>query len=197
MKKLNYLILPVLIGFSAIVTGCSTTSQGVTVGSDVQLGEPIKQYKTYNWATNIDNIPTDKVFVGANGVYVFNNVSTRSQVKEAIQYELSARGFDMNASDPDMVVNYVIFEQEGELRTYNGYQVINGIDSVRTEENVARTPVKPGTLLITITSGETGGVVWQGYASGILSADLIKDPAKIKSAVQQIFNEFNYKAFKG
>ena len=95
----------------------------------------------------------------------------------------------------DLLINYIIYEGEGELTTYNGYQVVRGMDSVRTEDNVARVTVKPGTLLVTITGGNNEGVVWQGYASGILSQSMIKDPAKIKSAVQQIFNEFDYKAF--
>ena len=195
MKILNYLILSVIIGLSAIITGCTATSPGVIVGSDFKLGEPIKQFDTYGWAADIDSIPTDNVIIGPSGVLVFNNVSTRSQVKDAIQYELSARGFNMDANNPDMLINYIIFEGEGELTTYNGYQVVRGMDSVRTEDNVARVTVKPGTLLVTITGGNNEGVVWQGYASGILSQSMIKDPAKIKSAVQQIFNEFDYKAF--
>lgn len=195
MKALNRLFLVVVIGFSAVITGCTATSPAVTVGSDVKLGEPIKQFRTYTWASNIDSIPNNTVFVGANGVYVFNNMSTRGQIKDAIQYELSARGFKMDSDSPDMIINYMVFEREAELRTYNGYQVVNGLDSVRTEDNVARVTVQPGTLFVTISGAKNEGVVWQGYASGILSSDIIKDPAKIKTAVQQIFNEFDYKAF--
>ncbi|MEJ6981284.1 DUF4136 domain-containing protein [Pedobacter sp. P351] len=195
MKTLNNLILTAIISLSAMFTGCTATSPRVIVGSDFKLGEPIKQFKTYSWSSSIDNIPTNEVFIGPHGVYIFNNVSTRSQIKDAIQYELSGRGFKMDSSNPDMIVNYLVFEKEGELRTYNGYQVVNGLDSVRTEDNVARVTVKPGTLYITISGAKNEDVVWQGYASGILSSRLIKDPAKVKAAVQQIFKEFKYKAF--
>ena len=198
MKTLNYVISTLAIGFGLTIGGCATTSNspGVVVGSDFKLGEPIKQFKTFTWATSIDNIPTDQIFIGPGGVHVFNNLSTRSQIKEAIQYELTARGFKNDSSNPDMVINYMIFEQEGQLRTYNGYQVVNGLDSVRTEDNATSVTVEPGTLFVTISGAADQGVLWQGYASGILSEDMVKDPAKIKSAVQRIFNEFDYKAFQ-
>lgn len=184
-----------MVCLGAAISGCTTTSPGVIVGSDVKLGEPIKQFDTYNWAATIDQIPTDKVLIGPNGVYVYNNQSTRSQIKDAIQYELSARGFKRDTASPDMIINYIVFEQEAELRTYNGYQIVGGLDTVRTPDNVTTTLVKPGTLFITMNGTNGEGVVWQGYASGILSPALVKDPAKIKSAVQQVFNEFDYKAF--
>ena len=68
MKILNYLILSVIIGLSAIITGCTATSPGVIVGSDFKLGEPIKQFDTYGWAADIDSIPTDNVIIGPSGV---------------------------------------------------------------------------------------------------------------------------------
>lgn len=184
-----------MVCLGTAIAGCTTISPGVVVGSDVKLGEPIKQFDTYTWAATIDQIPTDKVLIGPGGVYVYNNESTRSQIKDAIQYELSARGFKQSSASADMIINYTIFEQEAELRTYNGYQVVSGLDTVRTPDNVTTTTVKPGTLFISITGTNGEGVVWQGYASGILTPSLIKDPAKIKSAVQQVFNEFDYKAF--
>lgn len=195
MKTTNRFILTLTIAVSTILTACTSTSPSVVVGSDFKLGEPISKFKTYNWVTSKDNIPKNQVFIGPGGVYIFNNPSTRSQINEAIEYELSARGFKKDTAKPDMLINYLIFEQEGELKTFNGYHLINGVDSVRTEDNVSSVKVKPGTLFVSINGGASNGVVWQGYASGILSPRGIKDPAKIKAAVQQIFNEFKYKAF--
>lgn len=189
MKKLIVLFLSAFIGLGTV--------NAQTVGSDIKLGEPIKKFKTYAWSTEINNIPSDKVFVGPNGIFVFNNESTKSKIKNSIKYELSAKGFTMSPTNPDMYVNFIVFEQEGKLRTYNGYQTVSGgLDSVRTEDNVEMVSVKPGTLFITILGGNNEGVVWQGYASGILSSESVKDDAKVKAAVAAIFNEFDYKAFK-
>lgn len=194
MKTRTNLILSIFLFLGITFTGCTASSPQVIVGSDSKLGEPIRQFKTYSWTADVDNIPTNQIFIGPNGVYVFNNTSTRNQIKEAVQYELSARGFKIDTTNPDMLLNYVIFEQEGDLKTFNGYQVVNGLDSIRTPENVSTVTVKPGTLLITAVGTESGNVVWQGYASGILSPSSVKDPAKVKSSVQQIFNKFDYKA---
>lgn len=189
MKNLIVLFLSAFVGLG--------TLNAQTVGSDIKLGEPIKKFKTYAWASEINQIPSDKVFIGPNGVFVFNNETSKSKIKNSIQYELAARGFKMDATKPDMLINFIVFEQEGQLRTYNGYQtVMGGLDSVRTEDNIEMVTVKPGTLFITIIGNKNEGVVWQGYASGILSAESVKDDAKVKAAVAAIFNEFGYKAFK-
>lgn len=191
MKKLFLcLCLPLLLNLS-----CATRPP-VKVGSDIQLGAPIKNFSTFDWVNDIDEIPSDEVFVGPNGVLVYNNETARSRIKQALRYELTAKGFEMDESDPDMVVNFIVFEQKGQLRTYNGYQVVGG-DSLRTEESPEIVTVKPGTLLITILGGHGEGVVWQGYASGILTPKSVKSDAKIKHAVERIMDKFDYKAFNG
>ncbi len=172
-------------------------AQGVVkVGSDIKLGEPIKHFQTFSWVGDIDEIPSDKVFVGPDGVLVFNNETARNRIKQAIIHELTTKGFKMEETKPDMLVNFVVFEQKGKLRTYQGYQVVGG-DSLRTKESVQMTTVNPGTLLITMLGGHNEGVVWQGYASGILTPASAKSDAKIKLAVERIMDKFDYKAFKG
>lgn len=190
MKKLMFvLFLPLLLSFD------QGSAQAVAkVGSDIQLGEPIRQFNTFSWVKDIDEIPSDKVLVGQGGVLVYNNESARNRIKQAIAHELTAKGFKRVEADPDMVVNFIVFEQKGRLRTYQGYQVVGG-DSVRTKESVDRTRVKPGTLLITMLGGHDEGVVWQGYASGILTPASVKKDAKIKLAVEKIMDKFDYKAF--
>lgn len=191
MRKLILcLFLPLMLNLS-----CATRPP-VKVGSDIKLGTPIKNYSTFSWVSDIDKIPSDEVFVGPNGVLVFNNETARSKIKDAIKYELTAKGFKMEESDPDMLVNFIVFEQKGQLRTYNGYQIVGG-DSLRTEESPETVTVKPGTLLITILGGHDEGIVWQGYASGILTPKSVKSDAKIKAAVERIMDKFDYRAFNG
>jgi len=171
------------------------SSAQTKVGADKSLQVSLNDYSTYGWTTNIDQIPSDQIFVGPNGVYVFNNESVRSKIKSAIEYELSAKGFKKEQANPDLLVVFLVTEQPATLTTYNGYQVVNGgLDTVRTPENVEKTQVDAGTLLINIIDAKTSKVAWQGYASGVLKPDMINDNSKVRQAVSSIFEEFKFKA---
>jgi hypothetical protein len=186
MKKIICLISFLLI-FAA--------ARAQKVSADHALNSSIKNYKTYSWVASIDKIPDDQLFVGPNGVLIYNNESARKMIKDAIQYELDARGYKKQESNADMLVDFEVLEQPGRLRTYNGYQVVSlGADTVRTPENVQWTDVKAGTLLINLTDGKSGDMVWQGFASGILNPDIIKSQSKVRQAVSSIFRKFKYKA---
>ena len=172
-------------------------SQQVEVGADKSFNASVSDYQTYAWSKQIDKIPNDAVFVGPNGVLVFNNESTRKNIKDAIEYQLDAKGYKQDNSNPDMIVLFEVLEQPANLTTYNGYKMYNnGLDSTRTPENVEQTKVNPGTLLINIVDAKTSKVAWQGYASGILKPDMVNDEAKIRQAVASMFDQFKYTARK-
>lgn len=167
------------------------------VGASSALGSSLNNYDSYSWTNDIDQIPADKVFLGANGIVVYNNNSTRSMIKDAIMYELDANGYHQQYYDYDMLIQFLVTEQPGELITMEGYHVINGgLDTVRTEDHIETVAIEPGTLLINITDAETNKMLWQGYASGILKADMINSESKVREAVSSIFDEFDYKAKK-
>lgn len=170
-------------------------AQQVEVGSDKSFEAPMGEYKTYAWSKQIDKIPGDAVFVGPNGVMIFNNESSRKRIKDAIEYQLDAKGYKQDNSNPDMIVLYDVLEQPTTLTTYNGYKMYNyGMDSTRTPENVEQTDVTEGTLLINVVDAKTSKVAWQAYASGILKPDMMNDEGKIRHAVASMFDEFEYRA---
>lgn len=172
-----------------------TTVKAQKVGADADLNTSLKKFKTYAWSKNINQIPSDKIFVGPNGVLVFNNESTRSKIKEAIQFELDARGYKRDPVHPDFIVTFSVTEQPADITTYNGYVTINGgLDKVRTPEDVQKTHLDAGTVLIDFIDAKTSKQVWQGYASGILKPDMINDQSKVRQAVASIFSKYRYKA---
>lgn len=189
-KTLLFLVVGLLFGFTS-------KAQQVQAGGDNSFTAPIKNYKTYAWSNQINQIPKSAIFVGPNGVLIFNNESTRSKIKDAIQFELQAKGYKQSNNNPDMIVLFRVLEQPTTLTTFNGYQLYdNGLDSTRTPDNVQQTKVDAGTLLINIVDAKTSKVAWQGYASGILKPDMANDQAKIRQAVASIFNQFKYTAAK-
>ena len=187
MKK-TILILVCLVS-------CVFSNAQVKVGADKSFKTSLNNYKTYAWSANIDQIPQDEIFIGSNGVYVFNNETTRSKIKAAIEYELNAKGYVKDESNPDLLILFKVTEQPGSLRTYNGYEMINnGLDSTRTPDNIENTDIAAGTLIINLLDAKSSMVAWQGYASGILKPDMVNDEVKVREAVSSIFKEFNFNA---
>lgn len=76
------------------------------------------------------------------------------------------------------------------MRTYSGYEIVNmGLDTVRTDDNISYTNFEEGTLLINFTDSNTNKMIWQGFASGILDPDKIKDQSAVREAVSSIFQK--------
>ncbi len=191
MKKVLFMMSGLLI-FMVLLQGCSATKKAPVVGKNTDISADFKSIKTYSWTTDIDNIPKDQIFVGPNGVYIFNNESGRKMIKDAMQYELDLRGYTMDKNNPDMLISFLVLEQPGSLRTTNGYVTVASGEKVRTEDNVSSTDVKPGTLIINFIDAKSNTAIWQGFASGILQADQMRDESKVRQAVSSVFSEFKY-----
>ena len=188
MKKIILFILSGLFCFAV-------KSQNVVVGADNSFTTSLNDYSTYAWSKTIDQIPSDEIYVNPSGVYVFNNESVRSKIKDAIEFELSAKGYKKSEINPDMLVLFSVTERPGSLRTYKGYQMVaNGLDSVRTPQDVQTTKIDAGTLIINIIDSKSGAVAWQGFASGILKPEMLTDESQVRQAVASVFSKFDFKA---
>jgi len=186
-KAISY--LSVLLMFAFFMQACSSSKMPIA-GKNKSPNADFKDIKTYAWTSDIDNIPTDKVLIGSNGVFIFNYESSRKMIKEAIQYELSAKGYRMVETNPDMLLSFIVLEQPASLRTTQGYVTVLSGEKVRTEDNVSYTDVNPGTLIINMN--KTDKQIWQGFVSGILKADEMNDQSKVRNAVSTVFKQFSY-----
>ncbi len=184
--------------FVSIFFAACGPSEIQTIGKNVDPDvTKLEEVKTFSWTTNIDKIPNEKVFLTADGLYVYNNESTRKKIKDAIKYELQARGYKMRkVNDAGMLVSFLVLEQADSLRTTQGYVMLDG-EPVISEEDVSWTPVEPGTLIISLVDKKSEKMVWQGFASGIIKPADINDEAKIRQAVSSIFSKFRYDALNG
>lgn len=181
----------------AVTLGCCifAEAQQVKVGADKSFKQSINGLKTFAWSSEINRIPNSAMFITPNGVYVFNNESTRERIKKAIKFELNAKGFTENESHPDMLVIFRINEQPGTLHTFKGYEMYDeGFDSTRTPQNKETVKIKSGTLIINILDAKSDAVAWQGYASGILKPDMVNNDVKVREAVSAIFKHFKFHA---
>lgn len=192
MKKISILSAVVLL--LAVAVSCGPTNTQ-TIGKNVDPDvTKLNNVETYAWIGDADKIPESQVFVSPTGVFVFNNESDRKTIKDAIEYELGARGYEQNSTGlAGMLVSFYVTERADTLRSTNGYVSIYG-EPVITEDDVEMTPVQPGTLIINIVENESNEMVWQGFASGILKPEYVNDENKIKEAVSSIFERFAYDA---
>jgi hypothetical protein len=185
----------VIAGLLALMAGCGTSNQSM-IGQNVTPGiTNLEDVKTYAWISDIDEIPDVRMFRTLNGTFYFNNESARKKIKDAVEYELNARGYKMpNASgEPGMLVSFYVSEQGGTLRKTNGYVNIRG-EVVIPSENVEEVAIEPGTLIVNVIDNKTKKMVWQGFASGIIKPEELNDRLKIRQAVSSIFSKFDYDA---
>ncbi|TDB58682.1 DUF4136 domain-containing protein [Arundinibacter roseus] len=186
------------------VAVCTTPlmAQDYRVTSDKDLGAPFDSYKTYSWAKQVRT---------ANSLaYAINDAILKAKIQDAIDHEMAARGYKMKTNNPDLLVNYRIFEEPVEMTGYEGYfrdseywgtdEVTNNrlgmlprSTSTGINDNTTDYYFDAGTLLVQIVDAKKGVVVWQGYASGVLDGDkkFDRDPTHVAKAANMIFDEYD------
>jgi hypothetical protein len=100
-----------------------------------------------------------------------------------------------NPDQADLIVNFRVFDQPVKLKGNQGYgdsywgnHQFNSITETEVE-------VEAGTLLVSLADRESGKVVWQGFASGLIDNNaFVKDEGKISEAVNLIFEDYNQRA---
>lgn len=90
--------------------------------------------------------------------------NSKMAVKAAILHEMISRGYELDNSEPDLLVAYQIFDEKGEVTGFTDDQQTGtagtGIQQQETFE------VDAGTLMITLTDAESGEMVSRGFLSG-------------------------------
>ncbi len=188
----NIMKLCFLSFVTVFFVGCAPS--GLQVGSDQRSADEIADFSTYDWVSDVEEIPGNRIYVGSEGVLVFNNNSTRKTIKEAIESQLAAKGFTRERNDPDMLVNFKVLEEDTQLRTYTreGYSYVGEGPIGR---DVQMVDVEAGTLLLNFINADTGIQVWQGFASGALEESDLKDENKFKEKVGAIIDQFDFSTF--
>ena len=86
----------VLFGTGMLIS-CTPASMSVLVDYDKEA--PFNQYQTYYWSDNfeMENGITDNP--------IFYNSLNKKRIKKAIKEEMEKRGFRMEKSEPDLLIN--------------------------------------------------------------------------------------------
>jgi hypothetical protein len=173
----------------AVMTSAWAQNKGITVESDQVLNTDFSKYKTFSFASMIDS----DLEVG---FYFLNDLIMKSQIREAVRDELLGLGYKFDRENPDLIVNFRVFEKPTTLKGYEGYGTSYwGGAKYRQISDSRSYDVKAGTILINFADTKTSQVVWQGFASGLIDNNkFIKDEGKIREAVNMIMDEYGHRA---
>ena len=103
------------------------------------------------------------------GLYFLNDLTMKAMVRDAVKGELMGMGYELQSSNPDLIINFRVFDEPVTLKGYDGYGTSYwGDERYREAEDTTSYNVDAGTLLISMADRENGKVVWQGFASGLI-----------------------------
>ena len=178
-----------LIGLMSVGFIFGINAQSITVESDQALDTDFTKYKTFAWASQVDSELDE-------GLYFLNDLVMKSMIRDAVKSELMGLGYEMATDQPDLIVNFRVFDEPVTLKGFEGYGTSYWNDNnYRQISDTTSYDVEAGTLLVSMADRESGQVVWQGFASGLLENNaFVKDEAKIHEAVNMIFEDYNQRA---
>lgn len=173
----------------SVVFIISGHAQAIRVESDRALDTDFSKYKTFYWSSQADQWLDE-------GFYFLNDLTMKAMIRDAVKGELMGLGYELQSGNPDLIINFRVFDKPVTLKGYEGYGTSYwGDERYREASDTTSYNVEAGTLLISMANRESGKVVWQGFASGLIENDaFVKDEGKIREAVNLIFEEFDQRA---
>jgi len=133
-----------------------------------------------------------------NVIIPSSNAAINTTVTSSIEEALEGRGYK-NATNPDLIVTYRVLERKAQFKGYKNDSPtkINSGDEIRQPSDTVTYALEPGTLMIAFIDSKTSQLVWEGFASGLATDNAFTtDEAKVKQAVNLIFEKFKYRADK-
>jgi hypothetical protein len=143
-------------------------AQEVTVASSEDLD--FKKYKTFMWDSQVNNE------MEQGGIYFLDDLVIKSQLRDALQNELSSSGYEFDKTNADLSVHFVLFGEKS--NAYNNLP-----------ENLVSYKTEPGTLVISLIDSSNSKVIWQASAGGLSKEEILKDESMLKEVVAKIFQE--------
>lgn len=181
----------VFIAAALLLTASLTQAQNVTVDADKKLNTDFSKYKTYAWASQVDNQLDE-------GFYFLNDLALKKRIRDAVGFAMAGRGYKLTRQSPDLLVNFRVFDKPVSIKGFTGYGTTYfGANEVREPEDVTTFEVQAGSLIVNMIDMKTGQVIWRGLASGLTNSNgFDRSDNKIKQAVNLIFEKYNARADK-
>lgn len=160
-------------------------AQKVIVDADRDQEADLSKYKTFYWASQVDSQ------LDEGGIFFLNDLILKAQIRDAVKDEMMALGYRVDSEQPDLIVNFRVFDKSTRIKSIEDYGPGYWTDvSYKPLGDTISYEVKPGTILLSLVDGKKGKVVFQGFASGLINNnEFIKDEVRIREAVHAIIDE--------
>jgi hypothetical protein len=174
LKRLIAVALLVVLG------GCSG---GMEIQTDVDPAADFSGFKTWNW------VPVSAEKTGDPGV---DDGVVRTRIQNAVEEELTKRGYLKSTDTPDFLVNYhTAMKDELNSMEMQEYYEAQTYEEFRKDVTYTYTWHK-GTLILDFIDAKSNKLVWRGAARAEVnlndSAETKK--ARISKAVERMLREF-------
>jgi hypothetical protein len=176
----------------ALLTSCANTAH---IEKDPSAN--LSSYKTYSWISNDQN--NEKTQAHKNDL-------SESNIRAAVNQELQKSGYTEVKSNPDLLLTYDLLveksirQQNDPLYSrpftrlfYNPYRGRYGTIYYPSQflgyDNYS-TPIKEGTVTITMIDPKTDKTIWQGWATDEINSSRFS-AKEIQKNVKSIFRKFD------
>ncbi|MCX2745134.1 DUF4136 domain-containing protein [Mangrovivirga sp. M17] len=199
MKYLNRntAIKVMTVILAVLFTSSQVLSQNKIIDSDKRLNFDFEDYEYFEWASHATN---------EFGLYTLDNHLLKAKIRNAIEHEMEARGYEYMPGQDGLIINFRVFDKPTKFTGYidtfqdENYWSSDEVDKeilglvpeaeVREIEDKRTYYFEEGTLLVDIVNKKTGNLVWQGYASGMMDGEVLDaDEEKITETVHELFDE--------
>ena len=168
--------------FTLLFTATAVMAQDEEVISKERPGADLDTYESYAFGNNFIDIKD-------NEWYSFGTLNSK-MVQNAVVHEFDTYGYDIKNDNPDVLVNYMIFDEEYNDK-YGYYK-----DPYTVEQDIGQANIldqlKEGSLIVSMVDPSDGKSVWVGYVMDAVDPDdnLRQQQIDIRVAVADVLETY-------
>ncbi len=167
----------------AAVAVMAASCSSISVNADFDPKVDFSGLRTWTWAAATATGP---------GKPLLASSLVESRIRDAVERELSSRGFRVADGEPDFTIGYGLsYEDKLDVQTfqdYYGYGYWDGYGATRTQVS----QYEEGTLILDIADPASNQLMWRGWARGRLRKNPSPEEttADVNEAVAAILAQF-------
>ncbi|MFA0962842.1 DUF4136 domain-containing protein [Roseivirga sp. BDSF3-8] len=142
-----------------------------------------EDYDTYSFITDMGNMNQDS-WLAMNGI-------PSAMIEDALEHEMDASGMaNANGQNADVIINYHMFDSEYETQAYMATE--DAVFLWMSDSYADKATLNEGTIVMNVVDANTGEVVWEGYALGVVddNGSLSEQRSQIRMGVAQLTERF-------